>query len=288
MSTKDQLAQLLEPYANILNVATVEAMVLRVFGAALLLLAAFWVSKVVQAVLVRRLRTDDSSDEGSIRVYRRFVQVFVWVIGVSLALHTLGIDLMHVFTGGGLLAVALAFSMKDLSENVISGLVLRLERVIDHGDVLSTKDGERVKVKEIGFRATIVRNINECDQIIPNSELVQHKVSNYTYRDSLYRLEASVGVAYDSDLRKVRATLEQVCAGLDWKSEQQQPQVQLIEFGNSSVNYRILVWIEDPWIRGRLLSELNEAIWWGLKEADIVIAFPQLDVHFAEAGPPGN
>jgi small-conductance mechanosensitive channel len=284
MSTKDQLAQLLEPYADLLNVGTLEAMALRVLGAAFLLLAAFWISKGVQAVLVRRVRAHDSSDEGSIRVYRRFVQIFVWVIGVSLALHTLGIDLTHVFTGGGLLAVAIAFSMKDLSENIISGLVLRLERVIDHGDVLYTKDGERVKVKEIGLRATIVRTKDESDEIIPNSELVQQKVSNYTYRDSLHRLEATVGVAYDSDLRKVRATLEQVSAGLDWKSEQQQPQVQLVEFGDSSVIYRVLVWIEEPWIRGRLLSELNEAIWWGLKEADIVIAFPQLDVHFNKKG----
>ncbi len=137
--------------------------------------------------------------------------------------------------------MALAFAMKDLSENLISGLILRWEKVIDRGDVLYTHDGEMVKVREIGLRATTVRTKSEGDQVVPNSEFVQKKVSNFTYRDSLYRLSATVGVAYASDLRKVRATLEQVCAGLDWKSEQKQPQVQLIEFGDSSVIFRVLV-----------------------------------------------
>ena len=130
-------------------------------------------------------------------------------------------------------------------------------------------------------RTTIVRTKNEADRIIPNAELVQEAISNYTYRDSLHRLETKVGVAYESDLRKVRATLEAVCNGLEWKSAQKQPLVQLFDFGDSAVVFRVLVWIEDPWFSGRLRSELNEAIWWALKDACVVIPFPQLDVHIA-------
>lgn len=282
MTARDSLSELLEPYAELFNVASLEAMALRILGAALIVLAAFWVSKTVQAMLARRLQANDSGDESSLRSYQRFVRLVLWITAGSLALHALGIDLTHVFTAGGLLAIALAFALKNLSENFVSGLILRYERSIERGDVPYTKDGEKVQVKEIGLRATIVRTKSEGDQIVPNAELVQNKISNYTYRDPLHRLEARVGVAYESDLRKVRATLEQVCGSLDWKSQQKEPQVQLMEFGDSSVNYRVLVWIEDPWIGGRLRSELNEAIWWGLKDAGIVIAFPQLDVHIAE------
>jgi small-conductance mechanosensitive channel len=82
-------------------------------------------------------------------------------------------------------------------------------------------------------------------------------------------------------MREVRTTLETVCEHLDWKSAQKQPLIQLLDFGDSSVVFRVLLWIEDPWISGRLRSELNEAIWWALKDAGIVIAFPQLDVHIA-------
>lgn len=181
----DQLAMLLEPVARLLNVASVEAMALRLVGAALILLAAFWVSRTAQRYLVRLLPGHDEGQEETVRLYRRIVQVFVWFIGIGIAVHTLGIDLTHLFAAGGLFAVGLAFAMKTLVENLVAGLILRIERVIEHGDVLYTSDGETVRVKQIGPRTTIVRTKAEADRIIPNSMLVQDAVSNYTYRDSL-------------------------------------------------------------------------------------------------------
>jgi potassium efflux system protein len=151
--------------------------------------------------------------------------------------------------------------------------------------VLSMSDGRMVRVKVIGLRATIVRSKAEGDLIIPNSELVQNAVSNYTYRDSLYRLETQVGVAYESDLKRVRAVLEQNCNNLEWKSKHTEPLILLDAFGDSSVNYLIRVWLDDPWIADRARSQLNEAIWGALKDAHIVIAFPQLDVHLPQQAP---
>lgn len=278
----DQLTQLLTSVAELFDVASVDAMAFRILGAALVLLAALWISRSAQHYLVRRLKGHGDKDEQTIRSYQKVARTAVWVIAVGIALHTLGIDLTHLFTAGGLLAVGFAFAMKNLMENLVSGLILRLERVIEHGDVLHTSDGETVRVKKIGPRTTIVRTKAEADRIVPNADLVQNAVSNYTYRDSLNRLETTIGVSYDSDLREVRATLEAVCEGLGWKSAQKQPLIQLLDFGDSSVVYQVLVWIEDPWVSGRLRSELNEAIWWALKDAGIVIAFPQLDVHIAK------
>jgi len=277
----DRLTELLRPVAGIFHVDSVEGMALRILGAVLVLLAAFWISRTAQRYLVRRLQGQDAGDAQTILPYRRIVQAMVWVIGGAIALHTLGIDLTHIFTAGGLFAVALAFAMKDLAENLVSGLLLRLGGEIKRGDVLRMQDGEIVQVKKIGSRTTIVRTKEEADCIIPNAALARNAISNYTHGDSLYRLETTVGVAYESDLRKVRATLEAVCEHLAWKSAQKQPLVQLLDFGDSSVVFRVLLWIEDPWISGRLRSELNEAIWWALKDAGILIAFPQLDVHIA-------
>ncbi len=276
----DRFTQLLQPVAGLFNVDSVEAMALRLLGAMLVLLAAFWITRAAHLYLVRRLQGHD--DEQTIRSYWRIVKVVVWVIGGGIALHTLGIDLSHLFTASGLFAVAIAFAMKTLAENLVSGLILRLERDIERGDVLRTASGEIVKVEKIGPRATIVRTKAEADQIVPNSQLVQNAIINYTYRDSLHRLETKVGVSYESDLKKVRATLKAVCEGLDWKSARKQPMVLLLDFGDSAVIFRVLVWIEDPWISGRLQSELNEAIWWALKDAGIIIALPQLNVHIAQ------
>ena len=281
----DPLTALLAPVAKLFEVESVEAMALRILGAVLVLLAAFWISRTAQHYLVGRLQGHDEGQEETIRLYRRVVQVFVWGMGVGIAVHTLGIDLTHLFTAGGLFAVGLAFAMKTLLENLVAGLILRLERVIERGDVLCTSDGEIVRVKKIGPRTTIVRTKAEADRVVPNSDLVQNAISNYTYRDSLQRLETTVGVSYDSDFKQVRATLEAVCEGLSWKATQKQPMVQLIDFGDSSVVFRVLVWTEDPWIAGRLRSELNEAIWWALNAAGIVIAFPQRDLHLDTTRP---
>lgn len=136
-----------------------------------------------------------------------------------------------------------------------------------------------VRVKQIGLRATIVRTKDEKDLLIPNSQLVQTRVANFTYRDSVCRVWTMVGVAYSSDLNQVRNILEKVCAQMVGQSDQHAPEVLLTDFGASSVNYKVSVWIENPWIAGVFKSSLNEAIWWGLKDAGIVIAFPQLDIH---------
>jgi potassium-dependent mechanosensitive channel len=104
-------------------------------------------------------------------------------------------------------------------------------------------------------------------------------VKNYTLRDALYRLRARVGVTYGSDVRQVRQVLEQTAAAITFRDLEKEPRILLLGFGNSSVDFEVSVWIEDPWHSQRALSELNEAIWWALKGAGITIAFPQLDLH---------
>jgi len=167
------------------------------------------------------------------------------------------------------------------------GMMLRFERAISPGDVLET-DGAMVRVKKISLRATVVRTKDEKDLLIPNSQLVQRRVANFTFRDSVCRVWTMVGVSYSSDLRQVRDILEKVCAQMDGKSDQHAPEVLLTDFGTSSVNFKISVWIENPWVAGLYKSDLNEAIWWSFEDAGIEIAFPQLDVHLDRVKPIGT
>jgi small-conductance mechanosensitive channel len=282
----DHLTQLLEPYAQLFDVKSIEAMGLRVLGAVFIMLAGVWLSRSIQRYLLRRMEQRYPEDKDVINLYRRIVRITVLLIAAGIALHVIGFDMTHLFTTGGLLAVAAAFAMKTTAENFVSGLFIRLERSITRGDVLSMADGGMVRVERIGPRATIVRSKAGVDLIVPNSELVQNAVCNYTYRDSLYRLETQVGVAYETDLKQVQAVLEQTCNNLEWRSKHSEPVILLDAFGDSSVNYLIRVWIDDPWVAGRMRSQLNEAIWWALKDAHIVIAFPQLDVHLPQQDAP--
>ena len=262
-------------------VSRIETIGIKGIHVIIVLLAALWITRLLQRGVDRRLRNENTNDDGAIRTYKSVVRFVVMVPAIFLAIHLMGVNLSSVFTTSGLFAVALAFAMKNISENLISGMMLRFERAISPGDVLET-DGAMVRVKQIGLRATIVRTKDEKDLLIPNSQLVQTRVANFTYRDSVCRVWTMVGVAYSSDLNQVRNILEKVCAQMVGQSDQHAPEVLLTDFGASSVNYKVSVWIEDPWIAGVFKSSLNEAIWWGLKDAGIVIAFPQLDVHLGE------
>ena len=216
---------------------------------------------------------------GSVAVTARLVHYSILFVGFGIALHTAGIDLTALFAASAVFGVIMGFAMQNIASNFVSGVILLFERSIKPGDILEV-DGRFVTIKVLGIRATIARSLNEEDLIIPNNVLVQSIVKNYTLRDSLYRLDAPVGVVYRSDMAEVRSALEKAINEIPWRSSKVEPVVLMKEFGASSVDFAASVWIEDPWLHRLRRSELNETIWWALKNAGITIAFPQLDVHF--------
>lgn len=247
--------------------------------AALIVVASFWLSWLLRKALGRALKGRVPIDEGTVGVASRLVHYLVVAGGFGVALHTMGINLTALFAAGALFAVAVGFAMQNLTANFVSGVILLAERAIKPGDVLEF-EGQMVRVRDMGIRATVARTLNDEDLVIPNSQIVQSTVSNYTFRDLLYRLRVPVGVSYSSDLSLVRQTLERAARDLEWRSPEKDPVVLLSDFGASSVDYEVSVWIKDPWNSRRGRSELREAIWWALKDAGITIAFPQVDVHF--------
>lgn len=254
------------------NVATVVIFVA-------ILASTFWVARILEHALERGFRRWGVKDEGSIGVSVRLVHYSVLVVGFGVALHTIGINLTALFAAGAVFAIALGFAMQNIAQNFVSGIILLAERTIKPGDVLEV-EGRRVRIVRLGIRSTVARTLNEEDLIIPNGSLVQSTVMNHTLRDKDYRLRAPVGVTYSSDMKDVRRVLEGEVKKIDWRKMDREPVVLLTGFGDSSVDWEVSVWIDDPWRIQQLRSALNETIWWALKDAGITIAFPQLDLHF--------
>jgi potassium efflux system protein len=275
----DNLLEWLAKFFGHLPLEGVEAFLVESFKAAFLLAFIYVLLRILVKGIDRRFKKHDQSNDAAIRTYKRISRIVLWSVGIFGALHVVGVNLTTVFTTGGLFAVAVGFALKDIAGNYIGGLIIKANDSIKHGDVLEV-DGLMVRVKSVGLRDTIVRNKDGLDILIPNILLVQGKIGNYTLRDSVCRVWTEVGVSYSSDLKKVREVLEKVCNGFDGLSKQHAPVVLLNSFGDSSVNYRAYVWVEDPWNIRVVRSNLNETVWWALKDADIEIAYPQLDVHF--------
>ncbi len=244
-----------------------------------IVLATFWIAGLLQRMVERLLSRHSNQDEGNVGAISRLLRYVVLVLGLGVAFHTVGINLNALFAAGALFAVAIGFAMQNIVANFVSGVILLGERAIKPGDILAFED-RMVRVTDIGIRATKVRTLNHEDLLIPNSQLVQSTVKNHTMDDRLYRLRVMVGVSYESDLRLVKKTLIETCETLEWRYKARQPVVLLDDFASSSVNFEVSVWTEDPWGSRRSGSDLREAIWWAFEEANITIAFPQVDVHF--------
>ena len=206
------------------------------------------------------------------------LQIIVWVIGFELALHILGIRLTTLFATTGFLALGAGFAVKNIVENFLSGGILRAEKTISPGDLIIV-NGQWLFVKEIRMRATVANTYEGDEVLIPNTLIAESMVQNLTRNNRLHRIELKVRVAYKSDLALVRKTLEETIDRLEWRSQAKNPVVYLAEFGDSSVNYAVDVWIDDANDSRDRRSDLHEAIWWALKEKDITIAFRQIDVH---------
>jgi hypothetical protein len=202
----NNLSKLFVEFLDLINVKSIEMMAMKVFLAAAVFLTAFWVWRILQRTIDRRMRHNNQNDEKVIRTYKSVARSIVLVPGILLAVHVLGINLSSLFTTGGLFAVALAFAMKNISENYVSGMMLRLERTIKPGDVLET-EGAMVRVKSIGFRATIVRTKDERDLVIPNSQLSDKAIVNWGRRRKR-RVIMMIGLTYDTPREKLDKFVE--------------------------------------------------------------------------------
>lgn len=243
-----------------------------------IIISTFIISKIVRRATTHYLQRKQVADPGTISVTNRLIHLIIVAIGLGIAIRTIGINIAALFAAGALFAIGLGFAMQNIAQNFVSGLILMIERSIKPGDVLQV-EGQMVKVISMGSRAIIARTFDDEDLIIPNSVLVQATVKNYTLRDQLYRIRVPVGVVYGSDMRVVRKTLEQCAHDLPERSQAKKPVILLNEFGDSSVNFDVSVWVDDPWLTRLARSKLHESIWWALKDAGVTIAFPQVDVH---------
>jgi len=277
----------LDGWANhrLFTLSGVDVNAVSILTVILILLVSVWVSRILRRVAEGWLRVRGVGEPGTIATTKKLLHYAVMVTGIGVAIQTIGIDLSTVFAAGAVVAVALGFALQNILQNFVSGVILLAERSITESDVLEV-DGRIVKVERMGTRATVARTRDEEEIIIPNSMLVQSSVTNYTLGDSLYRVRSRVGVAYGSDMAKVTQVLLEAGASVAERVQEKDPLVLLLEFGNSSVDFEVSIWAEDPWRARVTRSNLNTAVWDHLKAAGITIAFPQLDVHFDQGGGP--
>jgi small-conductance mechanosensitive channel len=201
-----------------------------------------------------------------------------------------GLNRVHIpFTAfaflGGTLAIGIGFGAQNLLKNFISGVILSLERPFKVGDLIEVGDiiGN---ILRIGLRATVIRHFDGTDTLVPNSTLLENRVSNWTLSDSAMRGRVEVGVAYGSSKREVTRLLLTVAEEHGLVLKHPEPTVQFDAFGDNALQFSLLYWFDAMRTRrDPLASDLRFMIDRAFAKAGIVIAFPQRDIHIDEREP---
>ncbi len=232
----------------------------------------------VRRAINRKIFKRFNVDEGTSYTLSRITQYIIITIGVLISFNFVGINLSSLTVIFGLLSVGIGFGLQNVTSNFISGLIILFERPISVGDRVMVNQIEG-DIVEINIRATMVRTVNNISIVVPNSEFVSKDVINYSHGDPTYRLDVNVGVSYDSDLDTVLKALKEVAVNNNSVMKNPEPEVHLIEFGDSSWNMQLRSWIPNVKDYPKIRNELNQAIVRTFRKYNIVIPFPQRDLH---------
>ncbi len=239
-----------------------------------------WVSRRLSRLLSRRVFRRLGLEEGAIAAYQTLVFYVLVVFFVMVGLKTARVPLTMFTVLGGALAIGVGFGSQNIVNNFISGLILLAERPIRVGDMVEV-EGTSGVVERIGPRSTRVRSFDNIHLIVPNSTFLEQMVVNWTLTDEIVRVHVDVGVAYGSPTARVKELLEKVVTGNESVLENPAPVVLFEEFGDNSLLFTSYFWIRMHSLmqRRRIASDIRFEIDHVFREAGIVIAFPQRDVH---------
>lgn len=236
---------------------------------------AYLLQKTTEQVMQQRTEQRSSSAIASVLVIVRFV---VLVLGAFVLAGVLGIDASTLALIGGGLSVGIGIGLQNVVANFVSGIILIFEQSLRPGDVIDI-NGKIGTVSDLNIRATTIRTNDNVELVIPNDRFFSSEVVTYTKDNPLVRVELPFGVSYKSDPKTVRdlavATVER--HGL--VSKKHTPTVQFMGFGDSALNFRLLVWMERPQLIPVFRSDLYFMLWDALQAQHIEIPFPQRDLN---------
>lgn len=256
-----------------------------VFGL-ILLLCGYYASRMVASVLAFRVSPKFGVTPAGAAVLRTVLFYLLVTAFAFASLEIVNVPLTIFAFLGGAVAIGVGFGSQNLINNFISGLILLVERPIRIGDLVNV-DGIDANVEHIGARSTRVRTGANLEILVPNSKFLENNVTNWTLSDTRTRTSVSVGVAYGSPVREVREILHQVIRQHEMTLSSPDPIVLFKDFGDSSLVFEVHFWINMRRMMdaAKICSDVRVAIDDAFREAEIVIAFPQCDVHLDMSNP---
>ena len=256
--------------------------ILNIFYLIIFLVFFTFVSRIIRKALRDRILPRTRLDIGARASFVNIVIYSFWIVAIYTGINILGLNLSSLTFMAGALGIGIGFGLQNIVNNFVSGIILLFDPSIQVGDMVQLGE-DWGTVNRINIRTTVVQTFDNASLIIPNSQMLSNKVTNWSFKDPKVRRQVDVGVAYGSDVRLVRSTLLTIVADMPQILNDPAPRVDFMDFGDSALVFRTRFWIASPddWLTAP--TEFRFRIDEEFKKNGIEIAFPQQDIHIRSA-----
>lgn len=239
-----------------------------------------FISKIV-SFLSTGSRGTDASTKNQIGSWMLLIRIAIMSIGVLFAFVISGFPIDKITIILSALGVGIGLGLQTITNNLVSGLIIAFEKPINVGDIIEV-GGQLGKMKSMGIRSSVITTFDGADVIIPNGELLNQNLTNWTLGSAKRRFEIKLGVAYGTDLKKAKEILHDILVSHEGILSVPEPMVWVMNFGDSSIDFSIKYWVPHFGVGNDVHSDLIIEIDQKFKENNIEIPFPQRDVHIID------
>ena len=232
----------------------------------------------VKKVLKKRLLNQGKVDDGRFLSILQLIQYFIYVIAILISIESIGINITWLLGASAALLVGIGMGMQQTFNDIISGIIILFEGTIEVGDVVEI-DSLIGTIKEIRLRTCKIETRESIVMIVPNSKFVTSNVINWSHNEDTTCFNINVGVAYGSDVELVKKLLLECALEHGEVLNNVEPNVRFVNFGESSLDFKLLFWTNRIWLVEQVKSDLRFMIDKKFREKNITIPFPQRDVH---------
>ena len=278
---RDALAALNAP---LFEIGKTEVSTLGLIRIVAVIVVALIVSRIVRAALDRVSRRMPGMNRSAIYTVGRILHYIIIAIGVMIGFSTIGIDFTNLAVLVGALGIGVGFGLQPVVANFVAGLLILFEQPLKVGDFVELESGVHGEVREIRMRATRITTNDNVDILVPNSEFVNGRVTNWTLDEAHRRIRIKFGVAYGTDKELVRRVVLEAAQEVEHTLKgvpKRVTQVWLVGFGDSSLDFELVVWLTPAAVVRP--SAVSAAYYWAIHTAltdnNIEIPFPQRDLH---------
>jgi small-conductance mechanosensitive channel len=243
-----------------------------------------WLSRVVMRFVNANLLNNLQIAEGTRFTISLLLRNLIMIVAILIGLNLIGLDLSALSILFGVLGIGLGFGLQGFVANFFAGLTLIFERPIKEGDriLVSGLEGDVVQVR---LRSTVINTLTNETIIVPNRNLVEDNVHNYSYSDPRIIITNRVSVSYSTDLEQAIEILLLLNETNPYALTDAQTEVRVLEFQDSGILLELRTWIKNAPDKHEALSWLNFEIWRAFRDAGVVIPFPQRDLHLKDIPP---